>query len=372
MLSGTIRGLVPRPLTLAQAGAAAVVVARLARGRRRRPPLTAAVPPPPEPVSVVVPARDEAERLPACLAGLREDPDVAEVLVVDDRSTDATVDVARAGGARVVAGAPLPEGWAGKAWALEQGLRAARGPLVVFLDADARPAPGLVRALTGALEEADLVTGAPRFRLASPAARALHASMLVTVVLRTGPTDVPGWQPAPGRAVANGQCLAVRRDDLLALGGWARVAGSPTEDVALARALRAAGRRLAFVDASALLEVEPYATLAETWTGWGRSLLAVDVTPPARVAEELALLWLVLGLPPARLLARRAGPLDVLLLLVRLALLAALGPSYRPRGAAFWLSPVLDVATLVRLTASARAREQRWRGRVYARRTAPR
>ncbi len=372
MPSGTIRGPVPRPLTLAQAGAAAVVLARLGRGRRRRPPLTAAAPPLSEAVSVVVPARDEAERLPACLAALRADPDVGEVLVVDDESRDATAEVARAGGARVVAGAPLPEGWAGKAWALEQGLRAARGPLVVFLDADARPAPGLVRALAAALGEADLVTAAPRFRLVDPAARALHASMLVTVVLRTGPTDVPGWQPAPRRAVANGQCLAARRDALLAAGGWARVAGSPTEDVALARALRADGRHLAFADASDLLEVEPYASFADTWSGWGRSLLAVDVTPPAQVAEELAVLWLVLGLPPARLLAGRAGPLDLALLAVRAALLGALGRSYRPRGAAFWLSPLLDLATLARLTASARARRQHWRGRVYARRTARR
>jgi dolichol-phosphate mannosyltransferase len=147
--------------------------------------------------------------------------------------------------------------------------------------------------------------------------------------------------------------------------------------VALARALRADGRRLAFVDAAGLLEVEPYASFAETWSGWGRSLLATDVTPPARIAEELALLWLVLGLPPARLLTRRAGPLDLALLVVRLALLGALGGTYRPRGPAFWLSPLLDVATLVRLTGSTLAREQRWRGRTYrpgagAPRTAPR
>jgi dolichol-phosphate mannosyltransferase len=235
----------------------------------------------------------------------------------------------------------------------------------VFLDADARPAPGLVRALAQALGDADLVTGAPRFRVPAPTARALHASMLATVVLRSGPTDVPGWQPAPSRAVANGQCLAARRDGLLAAGGWARVRGSVTEDVALARALRADGRRLAFVDASGLLEVEPYATLGETWRGWGRSLLAADVTPPARIAEELALLWLTMGLPLPRLLARRAGPLDAALLLVRLALLAALGRTYRPRGAAFWLSPLLDPATLVRLTGSVLVREQTWRGRAY-------
>ena len=55
-------------------------------------------------MSVVIPARDEDARLPACLAGLAGDPDVHEVIVVDDGSTDATARMARAHGARVVAG----------------------------------------------------------------------------------------------------------------------------------------------------------------------------------------------------------------------------------------------------------------------------
>ena len=81
-------------LRLAQAGAGAVVLARLARGRSRRPPLAAA--PAAEPVSVVIPARDEAGRIGPCLAGLAGDPDVLEVIVVDDGSTDATADDRRA------------------------------------------------------------------------------------------------------------------------------------------------------------------------------------------------------------------------------------------------------------------------------------
>jgi dolichol-phosphate mannosyltransferase len=357
------------PILTAAAGV--VVLARLARGRRRRAPLAAA-PAPPVPISVVVPARDEERRLPACLAALAQDAVAAEVVVVDDRSSDDTAGVAARAGARVVSGAPLPDGWGGKAWALEQGLAAARGEVVVFLDADARPRPGLVAALADELEHADLVSAGPRFVCEGGVERALHASMLATLVYRFGPTDVDGWQPPPRRAMMNGQCVAVRAEALRAAGGWARVRGSLVEDVALARALRADGWRLRFVDAAALLDVRMYESAAETWRGWGRSLMAGEASGTAWLVADLAVLWLAMALPLPRLLLRRR-PLDAAFVAVRLALLAGLARSYAPRGAGFWLSPLADVPVAARLTASVLRPERAWRGRTYpATRTARR
>lgn len=357
----------PTAFGLAQGLAAAVVLARLSRGRRRRAPLRAgASPSPAGRISVVIPARDEEARLAPCLAGLRADGDVAELLVVDDRSADDTARVARDGGARVIVGEALPEGWVGKAWALEQGLRAASGDIVVSLDADTRPRPGLVRELAALLDgEADVVTAAPRFVCEGAAERLLHPSMTATIPYRTGPGDAAGWQPSPSRAIANGQCVAMRRETLVRAGGWARVRGAMTEDVAMARALRADGLRLAFVDASDLLDVRMYDSARETWDGWGRSLLGPDVNPPHRLAEDLAVLWLTMALPLPRLLARRGTALDVLLVAVRLGMLAALARAYRPRGVAFWCSPLADVATLARLTWSALRPTRSWRGRSY-------
>ncbi len=364
----------PSPFALAQGAATAVVLARLARGRSRREPLQAGTSPPPtRTISVVVPARDEAERIGPCLAGLREDPDVGELLVVDDCSSDATADVAREGGARVLDGAPLPDGWCGKPWALEQGLHATSGDIVVFLDADARPRPGLVRELAALLDEVDFVTAGPRFHCAGYGERLLHPQMAVTIPYRTGPGDAVGWQPAAGRAIANGQCIAMRRDTLLAAGGWARVSANMTEDVALARALRGDGLTMAFVDACDLLEVRMYESARETWHGWSRSLMAPDATSPRIQAESLAILWLTMALPLPRLLARRGTKLDVLLLAVRLAMQGALARTYRPRGVPFWIGPLADTAVMSRLTWSAIRPERSWRGRTYARaRTAPR
>src|SRR6202043_2205864 len=90
--------------------------------------------------SVVIPARDEELTLPTILAGLASQTTPPhEIIVVDDRSTDTTAAVAAARGARVVVGEPLPPGWAGKAWALHQGVLAAHADVVVCLDADVDP-----------------------------------------------------------------------------------------------------------------------------------------------------------------------------------------------------------------------------------------
>lgn len=358
----------PSPFALAQGAATAVVLARLSRGRSRRAPLKRGDSPPPEKtISVVIPARDEADRLGPCLDGLRDDPDVGELVVVDDCSSDATADIARQGGARVVDGQALPRGWCGKPWALEQGLRAATGDVVVFLDADTRPRRGLARELAALLDEVDLVTAGPRFHCASHGERLLHPSMAATIPYRTGPGDAVGYQPDPSRAIANGQCIAMRRETLLAAGGWARVRANMTEDVALARALRADGLTMAFVDGCDLLEVRMYDSARATWNGWGRSLMAPDATTPLRQIESLAILWLTLALPLPRLLARRGSKLDVLLIALRIAMHGALARSYRPRGIAYWLSPLADAPVMVRLTWSAIRPSRTWRGRTYPR-----
>src|SRR5580700_6545144 len=84
-------------------------------------------------VAAVIPARNEAAMLPAVLPALlgQDYPGTLTVILVDDCSTDGTAEVAAALGPepgrpgralRVVPGAPLPPGWAGKVWAMAQGL----------------------------------------------------------------------------------------------------------------------------------------------------------------------------------------------------------------------------------------------------------
>jgi dolichol-phosphate mannosyltransferase len=358
------------PVLAAQTIAAAVVAARFARGRRRRAPLAPGAPAPAASVSIVVPARDEEARLGPCLEALRHVD--AELLVVDDCSTDATAALARTLGARVVDGAALPAGWTGKAWALQQGLDAAVGEWVVFLDADTRPKPGLVDALIAAAQPFDLLTAAPRFVCTGAAERLLHPAMAATIPYRVGPLDVEGWQPRPQRALANGQCIVVRRDPLRAAGGWTRVRDQlRSEDVALARSLRAAGWRLGFVDAADLLDVRMYESARETWTGWGRTLMWPDCNTALQQAGDVALLWLAVALPLPRLLLRRGTPLDVALLAIRLGIHGALARGYAsPRGLPFAAAPLADLPVVAWLTWTALRPSRTWRGRSYGPRTA--
>ncbi len=371
-----------RPVVVIQLVAGASLLTRLSRGRRRRAPLVA---PPggasaPVRVSVVIPARDEALRIGPCLAGLSGDPMIHEVLVVDDGSTDATADVAREHGARVLPGAALPEGWVGKPWALQQGLEAAEGDIVVCLDADTRPRPGLVGALVDDLlarPQRTLSTATVRFRCETAGERLLHPAFCATLVYRFGPGDVDGVQPHPDRAVANGQCLAVRRAPLLADGGFALAAAHMTDDVALARALRRRHWEVRTVDAADLLDVRMYETARETWEGWGRSLMATDATTPTWTALDLIVLWATQALPLPRLLSGRGTGVDAGLLAIRLLLHTALRRTYAPRGAAFWAAPLADLPVVARLTWAVLRPARTWRGRTYAPaapagRTAPR
>src|SRR3712207_1761493 len=144
-----------------QAACAAVAMRRLSRGRDRRPPLVGE--PVPPSVRVGIPARNEEGRLGGCLSALGL-AGVAGAGVGDRWASDGTAGVARSLGARVVQGRPLPDGWVGKPWALQQGLEAASGDVVVTLDADTRPAAGLFGALAAVLErDADFVSVGPRF-----------------------------------------------------------------------------------------------------------------------------------------------------------------------------------------------------------------
>jgi dolichol-phosphate mannosyltransferase len=313
----------------------------------------------------VVPARDEAERIGPCLTGLLSDADVEEVLVVDDGSTDGTADVARRLGARVIAAGALPDGWVGKPWALQRGLESTSGDVVVSVDADTRPRPGLARALTAALDDADLVSAGARFVCETAGERFLHPALLATLVYRFGPPDAAG-APSPARLLVNGQCTAVRRRALLDAGGYAAAAGHMTDDAALARALARRGWRVAFHDAGELLAVDMHDSVGETWREWGRSIALADVTPPPWQAADLAVVWLTVGLPWLRLLTGTAGRADAALLALRALLTLPLASSYARRGAAYWLSPLADPAAVVRLTLAAVRPARRWRGRSYA------
>jgi dolichol-phosphate mannosyltransferase len=205
----------------------------------------------------------------------------------------------------------------------------------------------------------DLVTVATRAECAEPAGRWLHAALLTTLVLRFGPAGVRGTH------LANGQCMAFARRPLLDQGGFAPVRGQVVEDVALARHLASNGWRVALLDGCEVAAVDGYGSLAATWRGWGRSLGLPGVEPAWRRAAHVTALALTTGALVPRLATRRADALDLMLLAVRAGTLAGTARAFRPRGAAYWLSPLADGAAVACLAAGLVRPQRTWRGRRY-------
>jgi cellulose synthase/poly-beta-1,6-N-acetylglucosamine synthase-like glycosyltransferase len=269
-------------------------------GRLLRVPAAAEVA---EGVSVLIPARDEAARIGACLRSL-EGQGISEILVLDDGSTDSTAAVAAELGARVLTGAPVPTGWNGKTWACQQLADAASGDVLLFLDADVVLAPGAVGATVGMLDELDLVSPYPR-QDASRATR-LVQPLLQWSILTFLPLRLAESGP-PSMSAANGQLLAIRRSWYDRAGGHAAVRGEVVEDVALLRAVKAAGGRGGVVDGTALATTRMYDDWPALVEGYTKSLH----TLPAGVPVLLLVLYVLpfFSRRPAARIACAAGVL---------------------------------------------------------------
>jgi len=200
-------------------------------------------------VSIIVPARNEARSIERCVRSLLAQRYIdAEVIVVDDRSEDATPQILARLAAefprlRVIAG-ELPEGWVGKPWALHQGSRRARGNWYLFTDADSQHAPsGTASALAftlGARADAlSIVTGQ---ELETFWERATLPFILAMILYASGKLAQINDPMQTQHALANGQYILVAREAYEALGGHEALRAEIVDDVAFARRLKADGR----------------------------------------------------------------------------------------------------------------------------------
>ncbi|AYF75582.1 glycosyltransferase [Nocardia yunnanensis] len=245
--------------------------------RRLRPPDA----PVTEPVTVLIPARDEADRLPELIADLRAQQGLSDlgVLVLDDGSTDDTAVAALAAIGdddrfflSRTESEPAP-GWTGKTAACARLAALASGEdVLIFLDADVRLAPHALAAAVRELRRANaaLVCAWPTQLAVSPAEH-LVQPLLGWSWASTLPVALANRLRRPSMAVACGQFLVFDAAAYRALGGHAAVAGAVTEDLAIARALRRDGHRTALVAAGGQARTRMYrgtSELAEGYTRW--------------------------------------------------------------------------------------------------------
>jgi glycosyltransferase involved in cell wall biosynthesis len=225
-------------------------------------------------VSVIVPARNEEVCLARCLESLLGQEAVSfEVIVVDDGSTDRTREIAESfAGVKVIGAAFLPAGWSGKTNAMLTGAPASRGEWLLFTDADTMHLPGsLARALQEANKHgADLVSYSPEQEVHGFWQKAVMPVIFAELAASYRPSQVSN--PASPAAAANGQYLLISREAYDAVGGHAGIATSLLEDVALARIVKASGRKIFFRYAADAVRTRMYRTFEELREGWTKNL----------------------------------------------------------------------------------------------------
>jgi len=283
-------------------------------------------------VAAVVPARNEAEMLPVTLPALlgQDYPGALTVIVVDDGSCDGTGEIAarigRASGRplRVVPGTAAPEPdagagrWAGKVWAMAQGLRAAglpeggqagSGPAgyILFTDADIAWEAGTLRRLVAAAEgdDRDLVSQMALLRTATGWERVVVPAFVYFFAQLYPFRRVN--RPGSRTAAAAGGCMLIRRGALAESGGLAPISGALIDDVAMGRMIKRQRGRCWLGLSRQVVSVRPYPGLASLWQMVARSAYTQLGYSPALLAATLIGLLFLYALPPAGAVAGLAA-----------------------------------------------------------------
>ena len=262
-------------------------------------------------LTVVIPAFNEAHNIADCLGSvLASAPPCRDwsVVVVDDESTDATVENAiRAGSTasrfRLIKAGPRPadERWVGKNWACSKAVEQVSSDWLLFIDADVRLKPdALQRSLAQAVDEhADLLSLAPRLScgcLAEWMVQPIMASLLGLgfPILETNDPESPV-------AFAAGPFMLFKASTYECIGGHRALAGEVVEDLALARAIKAGGYRLSYLLGLDAVDLRMYADLAALWEGWTKNwFIGLDRDPGKAIGAALVVVlmftapWLLL------------------------------------------------------------------------------
>jgi hopene-associated glycosyltransferase HpnB len=250
-------------------------------------------------ICAVIPARNEAEMLPICLRSLltQDYPGTLNVILVDDQSDDGTAEVARQTADEVnrgdrlfvIAGEPLPEGWSGKLWAMEQGVQKAQflcPDYILLTDADIKHDPTNLRRLVAKAEQENLDMASVMVRLRC---QSFWEKLLIPAFVFFFMKLYPFlWVNTPARKTAGaaGGCILIRQQVLQEIGGIERIRGALIDDCALAIAVKQnRGSREDGAGQSATPPSPPSPRSGKIWLG------LCDRTVSLRPYDTLTTIW---------------------------------------------------------------------------------
>ncbi len=264
------------------------------------PTLAPAIPAETPPVTVLVPARDEAPTIARALRSLLAQTYAGEfrIILIDDQSRDGTAnEAAYLADPRltILHGTERPPGWSGKLWALEQGVNQATTDLLLFTDADIEHRPAHLATLVAKLtaDRLDLVSEMVALNTQSFAERALVPAFVFFFALLY-PFDQVN-DAASQTAAAAGGTMLVRAEALRRAGGLHAIRGALIDDVALATNLKKLGR-IWLGHSQLAASIRPYPHAADIWRMIARTAyVQLKFSPVLLAATVLAMMvvWLV-------------------------------------------------------------------------------
>ncbi len=229
-------------------------------------------------ISVCIPARNEERNIRACVeAILGQHYPNFEIIVLEDRSTDATGDILASLAAqndklKVINGSDLPKGWAGKPHALFQASAAARGDWLCFVDADTfLSSTTLSSCYAKAIEtKADMFTIMTFQIMGSFWEKVVMPLVMTALSVGFSPRKVN--DPNSKDAIANGQFILIKRSVYDAIGGHKSVKDQIVEDKAIAEQVKWNGYRLIVANGYSVAKTRMYTSLPEMWEGWTKNI----------------------------------------------------------------------------------------------------
>jgi glycosyltransferase involved in cell wall biosynthesis len=330
---------------------------------------------PSAPVTAIIPARNEEAVIAACIESLAAQPEITEIIAVNDQSSDRTPEILGALAAkipqlRVIEATSPPPGWVGKNNAVALGAQYATNPWLLFTDADAVLMEGaMAKALALSAEhDAVLVSFSPEQELKTWYEKALIPFVYLRLAQKFSFDQIN--DPASSAAAANGQFLMIAREAYDAVGGHAAVRGAVLEDVALARRAKKAGFRIWFTSGVGLVRVRMYRSFSAMWEGWKKNLyqLMGGTTGSVFVEFESAFPWMILVVLLIGIKMPAAMFAGVILLLLRqLSYGLALSRNHFPfKLIIYYLPAVLLYSGVLWASHESYARGRvSWKGREY-------
>lgn len=336
-------------------------------------------------ISAIIPARNEEAAIARAVESVAAQPEVVEVIVVDDQSSDGTAAIlgdlaARIPKLKVLDAGELPRGWTGKNHAASIGAAAARGDWLLFTDADTYHYPGSARrALADAADhEAVLVSYSPEQEMDTFWERAMIPFVYCRLATRFSFARIN--DPRQTDAAANGQFLMIRRDAYEATGGHTAIARKILEDVALARSVKQRGFGIYFAAPAGVVRTRMYRSLGAMWQGWTKNLYPLmggnpasillellEASPLIELAALLAFLVLYVAGFPSVSLPAGAGVVTGMLLWRNISHLAALHRNRYPISYIkyYFAGAMVYSAALVESWWKSRHGRVVWKGRTY-------